>query len=367
MARQLLGDAAFQYSVFVAIAFALMAASALAVIWLCRRALARREGDVELRAAILVFVASPALVLLVHLVGYLDYLGLLFSAVFALVAAAAKARWPAYVLAGIGGPLLALVHEAQTILFMPVALFALACREAGAARRPAAAEHERRAAGLRAALSLAAVLALALGTSAYVTLAGDPQRVGALNHWLRQRVDFTLHYGVFNALQAGSPVGLFDTMYEFWSVPARAIWWFKALVLFLPAHVFLIVCGWRAIGVAEGASRRVVALLRALFLVACASPLALNVVAWDYARWFALAASNALVCLLAFHASWPSRPRREAGALALPLGAALTIALGLASDAIFFNRAEVSYYPFFEHWQAVAEQLGSGTLESPKD
>ncbi|HWO08417.1 MAG TPA: hypothetical protein VNN80_03025, partial [Polyangiaceae bacterium] len=337
-----------------------------AFVWLCRRSLAGRDSDVELKAAILVFVASPGLVLLVHLVGYLDHLGLLFVCAFAAATTSARTKWQAYAVAALTGPVLALVHEAQTILFMPVVLFVLACRECRAAQGEPAAKSSLFGAAWRAVLPLAAVLALALGVSAYVSLAAEPRLVGALDHWLHQRADFTLHYGVFRALKTGTPVSLLDKMYDFWSGPGRLIWWFKAAVLFLPSYVFLIVCGWRAIGGVDAPSRGVVAALRGLFLVACASPLVLNVVAWDYARWFALAVSNALICLLAFRASCRARPA-EGGGGPLPLAAAMTIALGLAGDAIFFNGAKVSYYPFFDQWQALGDQIESGKIERPKD
>jgi hypothetical protein len=217
------------------------------------------------------------------------------------------------------------------------------------------------------ALRLAAVLAVALGTSAYVSLAGDQQRVADLRHWLDARVDFTTHYGTFRALRTGSPVGLIDLMWNFWSVPGRLIWWFKALILFVPAYLFIGICGWRAIGRAESASPREVAALRMLFLVACLAPLSLNVVAWDYARWFGLGVTNALVCLLAFHLCCRAVPIEEEGPALLPIAAAATIALGLVSDAILFNNARVSYYPFFDQWQAFWGLLQSGTIPSPPD
>ncbi|HTV19360.1 MAG TPA: hypothetical protein VMG12_11830 [Polyangiaceae bacterium] len=370
VARRLFGDAAFHYWLFVVFAFLVMAATAGALLWLCRRALAGRSGEGgALELGILVFLASPALVMLVHLVGYLDYLGLLFVTAFAALRAPPRRKWLGYWVAALAGPLLALVHEAQTILFMPVVLFVLACRElAEAQRAPAADERSSLMRTGRVALALAAVLALALGVSAFVSSSGDPQRVAALDRWLHQRADFTLHYGVARALKTGSPVGLLDMMWSFWTAPGRAIWWFKALILFLPSFAFLGLVGWRAIGAAERASRLERGALRALFLLACLSPLSLNVVAWDYARWFALAVTNALVCLLALHAGCQVSSRHEAGgASLLPLAAALTIGLGLASDAILFNSARVSYYPFFDQWQALGALVESGKLPLPPD
>jgi hypothetical protein len=367
LARRLLGDAAFHYWVFVVFAFMVMGGASWALVRLGRRArLAQTEADPGLDLAILVFLASPALVLLVHLVGYLDHLGLLFVGLFAAAGAAARRQWLAYGVAAAAGPVLALVHEAQTILFMPVVLFVLGCRALGAAQRSTVPIEARRFEAGQTVLALAGVLGIALGVSAYVSLAGDPQRVGALEHWLKQRADFTLHYGAFRALKTGSPVSLLDAMYSFWSVPGRLIWWFKALVLFLPSLVFLGVRGWRAIGRAESASPLEVTALRGLFLLSCLAPLSLNVVAWDYARWFALAVANALVCLLAFHVCCRAAPRRQDSALQ-PLFAAVVIALGLSSDAILFNNARVSYYPFFDQWQALGGLLQSGSLPSPPD
>ncbi len=366
VARTLLGDGAFRFWVFVVFAFGVMAALSWAMVRLGGRALAARGADVELRSALLVFLACPALVLLVHLVGYLDYLGLLFVGLFAAAQAAGRRPWLGYGIAALAGPVLALIHEAQTILFMPVVVFVLACRELGAAQRsPSSAARPSRP--WWTALRLAAVLAVALGTSAYVSLAGDQQRVANLRRWLDARVDFTTHYGTFGALRTGSPIGLFDLMWNFWSVPGRLIWWFKALILFLPAYLFIGVCGWRAIGRAESASPREVVALRGLFLVACLAPLSLNVVAWDYARWFGLGVANALVCLLAFHLCCRVAPVEEEGSTLLPIAAAATIALGLASDAIFFNNARVSYYPFFDQWQAFWGLLQAGTIPSPPD
>jgi hypothetical protein len=366
VARRLLGDAAFHYWVFDVFAFLVLGAASWVFWRLVRRALlAQSEADPGLRVAILVFLASPALVMLVHLVGYLDHLGLVFVGLFAAAAAPAKREWLAYAVAAVAGPVLALVHEAQTILFMPVVLFVLACRALAAAQRSRALAQARPFNAGWTVLALAGVLGIALGVSAYVSLAGDAQRVGALEHWLKQRADFTLHYGAFRALRTGSPVSLLDAMYNFWSVPGRLIWWFKALVLFLPSFGFLGVGGWRAIGRAEPASPLAVAALRGLFLLACLAPLSLNVVAWDYARWFALAVTNALVCWLAFHVCCRVAPSRDERAL-LPLAAAVVIALGLSSDAILFNNARVSYYPFFDQWQALAGLLESG-LPSPPD
>lgn len=89
-------------------------------------------------------------------------------------------------------------------------------------------------------------------------------------------------------------------------------------------------------------------------------------VAWDYARWFALAVTNALVCLLGFHACCRAAPARD-DATPLLLAAGVTVALGLASDAILFNNARVSYYPFFDQGQALWELLQSGNIKSPAD
>jgi len=365
VARRLLGDAAFHYWVFDAFAFLVMGAASWAFLRLCRRALQGQTGaDLGLDVAILVFLASPALVLLVHMVGYLDHLGLLFIGLFAAASAAAKHEWWAYGVAALAGPVLALVHEAQTILFMPVVLFVLACRALGAAQRSGVPDEARRSSAVRTALALAGVLGIALGASAYVSLAGDTQRVSALEHWLKARTDFTLHYGAFRALKTGSPVSLLDSMYNFWSVPGQLIWWFKGLVLFLPSYIFLGVCGWRAIGRAVSASPLAVAALRGLFVMSCLAPLTLNVVAWDYTRWFALAVTNALVCLLAFHVCCRAAPSPEEGAR-LPLAAAMVIALGLSSDGILFNGASVSYYPFFDQFQALWGLLKSGSLPSP--
>jgi hypothetical protein len=289
-----------------------------------------------------------------------------FVALFAAAGAAVRREWPAYGVAAAAGPLLALVHEAQTILFMPVVLFVLACRALGAAQRSPSPDEARRSSAVRTVLALAGVLGIALGVSAYVSLAGDAQRVAALEHWLKQRADFTLHYGAFRALKTGSPVSLLDSMYDFWSVPGRLIWWFKALVLFLPSYVFLGALGWRTIGRAESASPLAIAALRGLFLVSCLAPLSLNVVAWDYARWFALAVTNALLCSFAFHACCRAAPSRQESAL-LPLAAVVVIALGLSSDAILFNAARVSYYPFFDQWQSLWGLLEAGRLPSPPD
>jgi hypothetical protein len=364
VARTVLGDATFHYRVFVAFSFLVMAVSIGGFVWLARRALAERGADLELRSAILVFLASPALVLLVHLVGYLDYLGLAFITLFA--AAAPTRAWVAYGVAALAGVVLAFVHEAQTLLFMPVVLFILACRALALAQRTPASGGAPR--GWSTGLLLTAVLSLALGASAYVSLAGEAQRVAALQRWLNERVDFTTHYGVFRALKTGSPVGLLDVMWRFWSDPGRLIWWFKALVLFAPSYVFLIIYGWRALATAVGAARRSVAALRALFLLACLSPLSLNVVAWDYARWFALGVVNALVCILGFHAACRVPASRDTSRPPwLPLAAGVVVALGLASDGILFNNARLSYYPFFDQWQALAHLLESGTIQSPAD
>ena len=211
-AHTLLGDAAFHYWVFVVFAFLLMGASSWAFVRLARLALAERDGELVLRSAVLVFLASPALVLLVHLVGYLDYLGILFICVFAAAQAALRRRWAAYGVGALAGLVLALIHEAQTLLFMPVVLFILACRALALAQRSPAAGGGAGSLGLgwRTALPLAGVLSVAVTASAYASLAGDPQRVVALERWLNERVDFTLHYGTFRALKTGSPASLLD-------------------------------------------------------------------------------------------------------------------------------------------------------------
>lgn len=368
VARTFLGSAALQYWAVVMYAYLALGATIWALMRLCQLALAERRGDPAPNCAILVFLASPALVLIVHLVGYLDYLGLLFTCTFAAAGATSKSRWLPYAVAALAGLVLALIHEAQNVLFMPAVLFVLMCRALQQAQCEPEAEGTEGVRTWGTGLALAAVLSVALVASAYVGLNGDPQRVALLQRWLQERVDFTLHAGVCRALQVSSAENLLTAMWRFWSTPGALWWLLKGFCLSLPAYAFLVACGWQAIGRAEAASSKTVAVLRGCFLLACLSPLTLNLVAWDYARWFAFAVCNALICLLAFSACCRCRPakRSRAHSQRLALAATMAVALGLASDNILFNDAQVSYYPFFDQWQSLWQLMQAGPV-SPAD
>src|SRR4051812_46761643 len=73
VARWLIGDNVYRYNVFALFAFVVFTLVAVALGLMMRGALRADRDDLALRAALLVFAASPALVFFIHAIGYNDY------------------------------------------------------------------------------------------------------------------------------------------------------------------------------------------------------------------------------------------------------------------------------------------------------
>jgi hypothetical protein len=281
--------------------------------WLMRRALAAGRGDLGLAFALLVFLASPALVFFVHIIGYLDDFAVLYGVGFVMLASRARRHSALLVAALVGGAVLALVHEMLTWSFSPAIAFALLCcaaRDASGARP----SWRRWGSALGAWIGLLgeALAAGVLGTR-------SPARINALVQSVAPRVDFPLRGDAFDVLHRSLAENLTHLMPYHWSQPGTIDALVRTTLTAAPGILFLIVYGVHVLGamVSDPRWRR---LLVAAFVLATLSPHVLNLVGWDTGRWNAISLWTAFLCVASMRLVLaPVSPKGNANLLVSPV------------------------------------------------
>jgi hypothetical protein len=320
--------------------------------WLLRRTLAASPGDLGLVLALLVFLASPALVFFVHIIGYLDDFAVLYGVGFVLFAARTR-RHPALLVAAAlaGGAVLALVHEMLTWSFSPAILFALLCCAARAASgSPPTWRNWAPAVGAWLALLGEAVAVGLLGTR-------SPARVQALVQSVVPRVDFPLRGDAFDVLHRSLSENVLQLMPYHWSQPGTIDSLVRTTLTAAPGILFLLAYGvhllWAV--VPDPRWRR---LLVAAFVLAALSPHALNVIGWDTGRWNSISLWAALLCVACMHLVLPpASPPDRTRALTPWLWAAglVALCLGLCASIELFDGYSVQWFPFDGQWRSALE------------
>ncbi len=245
MARRLGGEEVFRYELFVYFAFALFFVTALSLGLLIRKALQSDRQDIGFKVAILVFAASPALVFFVHVIGYTDYVGVLF--VLWLVLWGHRSKHPYAIFYGIVGAsiVFSLVHEGLSLLLGPALVFLMVChvlRLAGASLLSRGQWLLLLAHGLVATLMI-------LSMSSAVSLIGveELERVQALRHYIETHADFPVRVDAFDALQRSSKENLTRLMPWYWTLDRHLVLAQRSWAAFAPGALWLFAYGLFAI------------------------------------------------------------------------------------------------------------------------
>ena len=337
IARLLAGPDIYHYNPFVAFSFIVQWTVGALFILTLRRVLRQSAGDWNLRVAMLVLCASPGMIFLVSAVGYFDFIGLLSLVVMLVWAGRTKHSWPLLLGMTVGGTVLALIHEGMIVMFGATALFIAVCH---AKRQLAGRAHAKRR-GWLFALGLGITL-IAVGTIVvFASVPAEPSRVRALERFIAPHVDFALRRDAFDVFTRTTSENMFVAVPYFWSDEVSRDRALRGDFGFLPSFAWLIWFGFRELRARAPKEK----LLPALFVMAAIAPELMNLVAWDWPRWNAMALATCGLCIVAMRRLMPGSPR-AAPSLPLVTAGLLFTAIGLASTTMLFDRFEVQFFPF---------------------
>jgi hypothetical protein len=293
--------------------------------------LARQDEKAGIASALpwLAFLASPGLVFLFHIVGYLDYL--LIISVWALLLSsqrlgAARTQLAIYLLA----PVTLMLHEAAIAIVIP-ALFLILVAQAGDTWRAV------KRGTVLAAITLVSLLAvLHFGTL-------DDSVRDDVHASLDARASFELRHEATDALfhRLGDRL---DRMQEINSNKGKRRKFVSSLLLFMPTTLFFL---WLALTQWKARDPRTRTLVVAMSVVGVGlAPMLLHLVAYDLHRWHALTNVAAFTTWLIMIRS---RADDEAMAKA-SLGTTLLIVfLCLSSTNYFFGNYQPNHFPEYGH------------------
>lgn len=353
IARQLFGPDIYHYNPFVGFSFFVQWTVGLLFVLSVRKVLRLSGGDWNLRVALLVLCSSPGMIFLVSAVGYFDFIGLLALLVLLFWARATRRSLPLLVGLVLGGALLALIHEGMIVMFGASALFIAVCHAKLhlSGRLDAKRKAWLFALGLGVALVAVAVIVVFASTPA------DPGRVRALHRFIAPHVDFALRGDAFDVFTRTTSENMFQAVPYFWSDQVSRERALRGDFGFLPSIAFLIWHGVRELRAAEPNAK----LLPSLFVAASIAPEVMNLVAWDWPRWNAMALATSGLCIAAMRLLMPAA-RRAKPSLRLVTAGLLFTAIGLASTTMLFDRFEVQFFPF-EHQFQFLQQLLHGNFK----
>jgi len=344
------GARPYNYNRLALVAALLFVAVTVAMVFLIKRVLDRDPEDIGLKAAVLVFAASPGIVTLAHFVGYLDYVGLLLVVGVILLVAGSKRRYPIFFVSMPVALLLAFVHEAQVLMFAPTILFVAICHIVIQFRQP---DISRRAKLLLvASAAVGFIAAFVASTTVGIVGTKSPAVINALQASVGQVANFPLRGDAFEALHRSVRDAIFTLMPWFWSQPENKTYLVLSTISAFPAIAFLVFYGVRLIG-RLGLSKVPRTIMTASFVAAALAPVSLNFIGWDSTRWNAISLMACFCCIATVKLYFSSKVPAEANLrvespFVLTL-AAVAIVLGLCSssyDRFLFDGYSVQWFPF---------------------
>jgi hypothetical protein len=361
IARRIGGDDVYHYNTYAIFAAVLVVISIVVMARLVQRALQARPTDLGLRATLLVFLASPGLVLLVHLMGYSDWIGTLGLVVFLAIAARSKNRFALYYWALAFGVVLTLVHEGLLPMFAPAMGFIMLCHIAREANTRVLSIRNWVVQSTHAVVSFA----LMLVPSVYLSVSGTDQvaRVRAMQAFSQQHADFQLRQDAIDTLTRSAHENMTVLLPWFWSQERFVRTLKYGEIAFLPGFIFVLVYGCYLIW-QSGLPKWQRWVLGPAFLLASLAPQLMNFVGWDWQRWNSTSMTCALACIVAFGLFLP---RAETGRLPkwlVPIGLALAV-IGLASAAPLFDGFTVQLVPFEQHVDFIKQWIEGGFTHRP--
>lgn len=362
VARRLIGDYVYRYNVFAVFAFTVFTLLAIALGLMMRGALRADRDDLALRAALLVFAASPALVFFIHAIGYNDYIGLLFVLLLVLYAVRARSRLLIFYLVVGAGLTFAFIHEALVVMFGPVMVFAMACHILRCSKQHRLTTRDWLV--LLAHGALASLMIFALSSLVSTLGTEDAARIRALQQFIAKHADYPPRPEAFEALQRSSRENVRTLMPWYWSFEYNRNLAQKSWQAFAPGFVWLLYYGLRAIELPT-LPRLGRWALRALFLGASLTPLLLNFVGWDWNRWNGLALMACISCILTLKQFLPAASPKPMPAHVWTLGVIAT-AIGLATTTPLFDNFEVQFFPFNKQWDFIHDLFERSFIYRPR-
>ena len=355
----------YQYNFLFLCAALLFVLAAIALFLLIRRMLASDRGDRGLQAATLVLAASPGAVFVIHEIGYLDYAGIIAVPCFILWASRARRLFSIFYVAISLSIILALIHESMIVMFAPTMLFAMVChnvtRGAGRPRRTRVL--------LAAHAILATTVALAASWVAGAWGTANAEQIRALQESIARHANFPLRGDGFDALQRSLRVNLLEVLPRHWSHAENRNYLITSLAVSLPGLAFLGSYGFRLLRRLD-LDKRARRLLTIIFLAATVSPLLLNFIGWDSARWNAIAFLACFFCLacirlffLAPHtASDTDGQRHRIEDTPTLTFAAVSIVTGLCTSyqGFLFDGHVVQWFPFIGQFESAIDLVKGG-------
>ena len=339
--QRALGPFGRKYFVMAAVALALCAL----FVYLCARLTRRLPATADRVTFALVFFASPAIAMAVHLGGYLEQVGYVWLLALMLLR---RWRWQ-WTGAMAAAAVLPFVHEASLLWIGPLTMLLVVLSPA---EEPSASSRR-----FRAMAAVAAVWILATGATVWLGELTTTTQVNALRDARTASFDIRPRQDAFATLSVPFQHAR-DDMRRRWAQRDTRIDMVFSLMTFAPAAILLMVIAARhARAIAEPAVREVTAILVG---VAVAAPLLLHLVAWDRHRWNALMALNAgLAALMLLRA----RPTMTSAAtppiVSFTLGMAVAL-WSLGSDPTFFDAYSPAHPPFAGHVLFLVEFLRTG-------
>ncbi len=369
--RRVGGEGAYRYKTLAGIAialFTLLAALMTQMIW---RTL-RRYPDAGLWGALLVFLASPSLVFIIHLIGYLDYVGASVDVLVVLLIfdSTRRRRWLAPV-SLFSSIFLAFIHESALVLAVPLLIFQMVCALTDDSGRLRSSTPRRR---LVAWLEPAVVLGGAAAASVIIGTVGTrpPDFVHELMRETQKVADFPLRADAFNVLFQSVITSWRHDMPAFWREPGAVRFFFRGLSATAPGLAFLLIYGLRLIRTcAAPLLPRMRVILKVTFVATSLAPLLMLLVGWDFERWNALSTLSAFICVCilklgpcAATAEIPRSAKELSGLLTL---GAIAVVLGLCTNYYFFlfDDYKLHWFPFDDRWEEIRELLTGNSQLRP--
>jgi hypothetical protein len=349
--QRIFGDVAFTYRAFLVFAAALFLAAAGVLIGCVRRVLVASPNDLTYRCALLVFASSPGLVFFVHMVGYLDYIGLIAVLVVIVWAPTSTSRHAIFYIVALCAGVFAFIHEILAVMFMPVLAFVMLCHLLR--HWPAQTKLQ---VGLMVAQALA-VVALAFVLSGAVSTLGtrDMATISKLQTALAAKVDFGLRPDALAALARSSAENLSTLMPWYWTKNRHAMLAPKSWLAVLPSILFLL--RYASIEIQRLPLQSWMRwLLWVSMFATIVAPQTLNLVGWDWNRWNAISLLGCFTSITALKAFFPNSAARRSPASLLAAGA-VAVVLGLAADTPLFDEFQVQFYPFDEQIRFILNLL----------
>ena len=363
IARSIGGDDVYRYNTYAIFSAVLVVISIVVMAWLVRQALKNCPADLGLRVALLVFLASPGLVFLSHIIGYSDWIGVVTLVVFLAAAVHAESRFALYYWTLPLGIVLALAHEGLLASFAPTMGFVMLCRIAREAKGTVMSVRDWVVQLAHAVLSCV----LMLVPSVWLSMSGTDQvaRVQAMQAFIQQHADYALRPDAIETLTRSSHQNMTVLLPWFWSQEVFQRMLFYGEIAFLPGFIFLLSCGCHSIWRSRLPKWQRRGLCPA-FLLASLLPQLMNFVGWDWQRWNSASMTCALACIVAFQLFLPSANGRgdRRPKWLVPTGLALT-AIGLGSSTPLFDGFVVQLFPLEQHVDFIKQWIDGGFTHRP--